>query len=184
MAMPIQVTGEKSLVKVDDYTRSILAINPRHNDLHEGRQYFFYNSENVGSGNSMSLSFTTPNNVTLSFLTCIDTENTANVSIYEDVTTQNGTPVTPLNASRQHHNETQTSNVVKNATVNTVNAVALVENLQIGFSNRNRWLLPGKFDGHREWILKRNTRYSVIVENTSGTDNKILICSDWIEGVF
>lgn len=181
MSKMVTVTDGETPITVCKKTQSLKTIDIVHAMLHCGREFQVYDCQEVGSGNSYSLSFKTPEDKDISFRMEISTANTANVSVYEGVTHNGGTTLTALNANRQSTYSSKVTNLARGATINTSNASSLISNYTIGYEYRRRFLIPGHLNGHREWILKRNKAYSIVVANTSGTDNPTCVICEWEE---
>lgn len=184
MAMPVLISDGVRLATIDPTSRSFQIIDHPHHEIHEGVNYRASYTANVGSGNSITLTITTPAAPKqCHMLLEVTTGNSANVVVYEAtaVTANTGNAITPRNANRNYL-DSSTATVLSNATVNTTNRVELV-NTFIGQpgANPSQADLGGIISSRHEWVLKAATSYTVKVTEAAATAQLMHIGMDWYE---
>lgn len=184
MPVPTQISDGERIASIDHLTNALEVLDYPHHEIHNGTNYRAKLTQEVGSGNSISLTITTPTDgKQCHMLFDISTGNSANVVIYEDtaVTANTGNAVTPLNANRNYP-DSSGSTVVSNATVNTTNRVELVDTFigQPG-SNPSDPDTGGESASRHEWILKEGKSYTVVVTETASETQLMHIGFDWYE---
>ncbi len=183
MPAPVCISDGNQIAQVDKVSGGLLAIAHEHHEIHEGDSYRAHVTANVGSGNTLSLTITTPAAPKLCHLVIhVETGNSANVSFYEGVTVtaNTGNTVTAFNANRTCPDGTT---VVKSqATLNTTNCPVLFSIFtgQPGATPANED--TGGTTRH-EWILKPATSYSVVVTETGAAAQLMHISFDWYEHI-
>lgn len=183
MPVPMIISDGRRVAGIDYTTNAILVVDYAHHEIHDGSSYRADVLETVGSGNTLSLSITTPAGPKqCHMLFEVETGNSANVVIYEgtSLTANTGNAVTPRNANRNVA-DGSTAVVKSQATINTTGATIL-HSMFTGQPGAN----PGAADGgsastRHEWILKPSTTYSVILTEIATTSQLMRIEFDWYE---
>jgi hypothetical protein len=184
MAMPVLISDGERLATIDPVSRSLQSIDHPHHEIHEGVNYRASLTASVGSGNSITLTITTPAAPKqCHMLLEVTTGNSANAVVYEAtaLTANTGNAITPRNANRNYP-DNSTATVVANATVNTTNRTQLV-NTFIGQPGANPFQsdLGGQIASRHEWVLKPATSYTVQLTETGATTQLMHIGMDWYE---
>jgi hypothetical protein len=181
MASPFQITDGERNVDVD-VGGGIVNIPMEHSQIHKGNAYRVDTKQNVADGNTVNIVLTTGDKAVHATM-IVASEGSANVAFYEDIdlTANTGNALTPKNAYREKGDNSSVS-AVENGTVNTSNATQIVDTF-IG-SQGSGFFDPtgsGSHETRVEWILKRNTSYALVLENTSGNTELKHIGFDWYE---
>lgn len=184
MPIPIQITDGERIASLDHSTNSLQVMDYPHHEIHNGTNYRASWTQNVGSGNSISLSITTPaSGPQCHILFSVASGKSCNIAIYEDteITANTGNTVTPRNSNRNYPDNSQSS-VVANATVNTTGRVQLVDAFvgQPGGGILDP-AVGGEIEGRIEWVLGMNKSYTVIVTETAAEAQMMSISFDWYE---
>lgn len=184
MPVPMVISDGRRIAEIDRTTNAIIMIDSSHHEIHDGTNFRAEVTANVGSGNTLSLSITTPAAPNQCHMTVlVHTGNSANIAIHEGVslTANTGNAVTPRNSNRNYADNS--SAVVKSqATINTTGSVQLYG----GFTGPPGSTpadddVGGMHGGRHEWILKPSTTYSVILTETGSAAQLMRIEFDWYE---
>ena len=183
MALITRITDGDRVASIDHKTNALIVIDNEHYEIHEGDTYRLSASDVVGSGNSFNLVITTPASaVELHFVPTIVSANVGTVTFYELAEAfTGGSTVTPRNANRRRP-DASVASVKEDATLNTTNAITLVER-QLGASGSNpSEASPGaEAESRGEWILAAGTDYAIVFDNDAGVDNDVTIVFSWYE---
>lgn len=181
MALPVTITDSSREAVIDHLTNTFGTILYEHHEIHAGCTYRVELADEVGDGNSISVSFKTPVGKQLHIMYAIGTENASIFSLFENVETANGSSITARNANRNFPDASETLNLVKDATLTTTNATTLISH-NVGYeANNPNKVVNGVLEARIEWVLKEDTFYAFELENTSGVANEMIIYLDWYE---
>ena len=183
MSLIAKITDGTSFVDVDPLTKALVIIDNEHREIHEGETYRVTVSETVASAGSLNLLLETPTGSKQIHLTVgVSTANAADVTFYELAeASTGGTAKTPRNANRQH-GDSSVVTVKQDVTLNTTNAVILVESHVGSVGTLPSSPSPGgDVEDRAEWILAAGTEYCIELDNTAGVDNDSSITFSWYE---
>lgn len=160
---------------IDDVTKSLIAIDHVHHEIHDGDHYFAGLVATKGIAESLDLLIVTPNSAARAhFASSIRVTNIASAYLYEGVTASAaGTAMTEFNSNR---NSSSTAGVVVTHTPTITDTGTLL--MSVGLSDFQNSAAESHDDD--ELVLKANTKYLVRV--TSGANgNVITVKINWYE---
>ena len=172
------------LAAIDRNNNALLASDGDHHEIHVGDSYRLSEAATISANASHSVSFKTPNTTKqVHLLLDAATENSANITFYELSECTSGNAITPRNANRSFADgNSGLVTPLEGATIVTTNAVTLAA-IIIGSagSRPNSSGIGGAVSSRSEWVLKRNTWYSVVILDVSTAEQRMWIGLDWYE---
>lgn len=183
MGSPTPITDGERIVGVERVTNSLRVMDHEHTEIHEGASYRVDASDAVSANEAHTVSFKTADSTKqVNMEWSISSENSSNVTVYENSEVTNGDAITPRNANRQFPDASTMQAMVEDADIVTTNAAILGHHI-IGSSGSkpSDESIGGSSTSRREWILKRNTWYTVEVIDTSVSTQTLWIGLDWYE---
>jgi len=166
-------------ITVDSLTSVPIGIGYPHYEVHNGNTYFYSKTFTVNPSATanvfMSLGTTKYNH----FVFEVASEAKSEVILYEGAgTTVFNTTVTPVNMNRASTNTTQTD-VYINTNITTTGSQLANELIPGGGNLKSH--VGGDVRSDTEWILKKNTKYRLQVENQITTTKQIFVGIEYYE---
>ena len=164
-------------ITLDPSTLAQSIIEYEHHEVHAGSYYRAGFQKDITASGTAIWAITTPDTTKqIHFRPAVDVEFEAAIMLYENPTSvTGGTAITPRNANR-NFDDASVAVVVTDPTVNTAGAVIL-GNLVLGSGKSS----GGNSSSTFEWVLKRNTKYALIVTDQSSKANECNIRCSWYE---
>ena len=175
----VEIVGPNGrTISVDASTESLQVIENDHHEIHSGSYYRAgFQKEIPNDGGTAIWAITTPDTTKeIHFRPAVDVELQAAIQFYENPTSvTGGTSITPRNANRNFA-DASVAVVVTDPTINTAGAIVL-GNLVEGSGKSS----GGNASSAYEWVLKRNTKYVLVVTNEANATNECNIRNIWYE---
>lgn len=181
---PVNVEGTVNTVfpsgTIDTMTGAVTTIEYEHHEIHEGNHYYVSGFETEATGANITFGLTAPDSPILCHVT-IDVFGTSQTEIYlyEGSVFVGGAAVTPANNNR---NSTTTSTLViaKDPAVITYGTLIYSQSSGLAGTTPAKSDLNALHDRNREIILKRNTKYTVVIVSRDD-GNIISYAGEWYE---
>jgi hypothetical protein len=151
------------------YPGSLVTIDIDHHEIHCGDSFVATRSVDLGNGAADTIIITVPNEAVKRYHMTIDinTEVESNFDLYEGATTvADGTAMTSYNRDR---NSALVSSLAITHTPNTPAGGTLIYTEHWG-SGRSA---GGETRGQKEIVLKNNTKYRLVLTNSTANNNYI-----------
>lgn len=167
-------------IEIDDSTHSISIVDYEHHEIHSGSHFIAsYTDGELDAGLADSFLIQTPNTTkNTHIIISISTTRRANITLYEDVNYNGGSPIDVLNNNRNLLNGENTS--IYESPIGSGTG-RIIYNELMGSATTGQ--VSGEFSqtrGLHEIILKRNSKYLYRV-NSSDDNNRISIVFTWYE---
>ena len=174
----VESGGNNPGIEVDRMFNAIKIIDTVHSEIHEGEHWTLVDSDEKNALQYKYYSFVAPSAEYAHFVCEVGLSNTGVVGFYEGSTlTATGTAITPNNNDR--NNITSTTGMLCYEDVGPSVAGTLLNYFVIGSSSPSAKI--GGITGTRnEWILKKGTRYLLIIL-VDNNNTKIALDATWYE---
>ncbi len=184
MAIPVLISDGERTVSIDHLINVLEVIAHEHSDIHAGNEYRAHITENVTANLNANLTWLTPDSdLQMHTLVSVTTQNSAHAYFYELIEipdTACAITVTPRNANRNRADNSSVQEMWAGATVNSDGSIVLGD-VVLGSAFRKADGVGGALSLRAEFVLKRNTWYSLVIDEESEGDQKMSMLLDWYE---
>lgn len=175
MAVAVQ---DKWTSAFDSATYALNTVDYAHHEIHGGSSFVASYIANVANAGTINVTITTPDTTKYAhMLWVIGTELESELRFYEGSTITGGTALAAFNRNR-NSSGTSTCVVMGTPTVGTVGSLIFTDHLGGGSAAAR---FGGETRGVNEWVLKKNTTYTVQLVNATASDNYMSVALDWYE---
>jgi len=161
------------LAEFDNKFKSLLALDPPHHEVHEGRAFRVHLTTSNLSANPLTISLTAPASGAKVHLEYhADSHDTGTFTFKEGVSTSGGSSLTAFNRARDSSNTTQVTNLLQGA---TITGGTVLDQANWGKKEQG----GGESRAENEWVLAPGETYSFELTGTVNTPGNIRL--DWYE---
>ena len=170
--------GSVKGLRVDGSTHSLQVVDYEHHEIHSGSHYFWEDAEEIANGASFLTVMVTPDSTKwIHFFMEATSEGETDYKLYEGISTSSdGTGVNTYNSNRNSGN-TSGMTISTGPSDAEVSAGSLITHDIIGSGKK----AGGTSRDSNEIILKQNTKYLWLIDNTSGAANNVSWVFEWYE---
>jgi hypothetical protein len=185
-------------VRVDSITHTLQTIDYAHHEIHSGSFFTCHYSQTspTNVGEMTIIAFNTPNSDKLVHMFAFASSTAASIfTIYEAsaLDVGEGTQLTVYNRNRNSSKTSDITSVEATPVVNKATSFSVVQaasaNLVTTYPIHKKYLgaaaagadTSGETRENDEIILKKNTQYAFVIENTTADDNTHNIVLNWYE---
>jgi hypothetical protein len=172
--LPVDINGRT--FQLDRSTYALEILNYEHHEIHAGSYFRAGHQVDLSGSAATNLVIVTPDSAAYVHMRPrVDVESEAEIALWEAPAVTSGSAVTIYNANRNSAGASACASV-SGATLNTSAATLLM--VQVLGSGRGT---GGNATAAEEWVLKRNTKYALVVTNQTSSANEVNIRLDWYE---
>lgn len=184
MTIPTLISDGERIAGIDHITNVLEVIDYPHKEIHGGTAYRAHVTEDVTANTFANMVWLTPNSsVQMHMLVSVMSQNAAHAYFYELAEvpdTGAAIAVTPRNANRNYVDNSNAQQMWANATINTAGSI-LLGDVVLGSAFRKSDGVGGALSLRGETPLRRNTWYTVHIDEDSEEDQWMSIFLDWYE---
>ncbi len=169
------------LLPKDNISGAAIGIESSHNKIHEGNNYVVQEGIQLNNGSKEYL-ITTPDTPKLGHMVIAIEGGQDTLGRFVEGTGKiGGTPMTAINRNRNSANTADVT--VTHSPTGTEGSVTTMFTCQFGIPavGGGRGGSGGTLPGRNEFMLRRNTKYSLTLTALSANDNNICVVIDWYE---